>query len=142
MTTTATITRTRTQRIIFIEVTQEMIDIAQARTMTRCPVAVAIANADPSAKYIRVDRRLIKVSLTDMGQRLVFATPTSVTQFIDALDLGSSAKPFRFALDVRQALSVRPIRSRTARQLASLGTAPATTRRNRGPSRVKREPVG
>lgn len=76
-----------------IQVTRHHIDNGERNNCEKCPVARAIlADYGEDITYLSVEQGTIDIN------DLVYATPASVSQFINYFDDGQPVEPFEFEL--------------------------------------------
>jgi hypothetical protein len=88
-------------RYTCVPVEQKHYDHAQERNSSHCAIAMAIADAIPTAKFICVDLQTIRY--TKKGLRYCFLTPHTAQDVIIATDQGEGDKLKPFTLKMRPA---------------------------------------
>jgi hypothetical protein len=88
-------------RYTCVPVEQKHYDHAQQRNSSHCAIAMAIADAIPTAKFICVDLQTIR--FTKRGLRYCFLTPHTAQSVIIATDQGEGDKLQPFTLKMRPA---------------------------------------
>jgi hypothetical protein len=94
-----------------IAITDAELFIARRGVRTRCAIAAAIMTQIPSARHIKVDQETISWLDVDRRERLIFRTPLSARQFIEAWDEGREVAGFAFSLTDTALLERREPRS-------------------------------
>ena len=95
------------------------------RRSTQCAIARAIIDSVPDAVFVRVDRKLISLSLASNDMRITYSTPPNAAKFIEQYDAGLNPRPFVLKLKTSDFRSMNP------RRLGSLATAQRNYRRER-----------
>lgn len=112
-----------------ITVTDDSIACAERNNRGHCAIAHSIAFLYPSARFIKVDRDMIKWTDVDTRTRYVYRTPRPAQQFIDRFDSGFEVDPFKVSLqDDRDLVDVRPMKARPPKSVGQ----PAKARKKSG----------
>lgn len=82
------------QQTLRLEVTQEVIDCAEACNAARCLIALAVRNKMPDATRFLADIHSIRWTDPKSGMRYMFKTPSIVADSIESFDNGRHVDPF------------------------------------------------
>ena len=83
-----------------VEVTGEILRVAQDRNSSHCMIAEAVKAASPgNHKYVTVDLQCIRYTDSKRGKRYTHLTPPLAQARLVQFDLGVPQAPFSFILD-------------------------------------------
>lgn len=128
---------------IQVSVTDEDINLAHRREDSRCPIAMSIIRAYPSARHVKVTRD--EISFSDLTTRLRhrYRTPRPAQVFVDNWDEGREARPLVFRLESGNKIETKVMKARGPAQVAARDRVKERTIKA-APSRPRyqRVPVG
>lgn len=110
-----------------IEITQAIIDKAVRENSAHCVVADAVHQQIPGASMVDVDTQLVRFSLKEYGERLMYLTPRTVAEYVINFDAGDNIEPFSFTLQKPAAIVAMKGSTRDRAQLPSKPTVSKAT---------------
>jgi hypothetical protein len=86
-----------------VRVSQSHIDKGIKQDCEKCPVALAVLDAFPDAKWVSVDDDTIEVNYKNSFDSDEFDTPQAAAEFMMTFDAGiGGCEPFEFTIEPRE----------------------------------------